>query len=219
MPDEAKFTEGGVKMLGSVAGAMAVVMPATGPVGMAIGVVAFFIGIINSMKNDTTLADALNSLQSQLNEIKFRLGVLEQRFAELVGQGAIESNRATLRDLNDYLDEITNLERDLLANPNDLQTAERVANECGVAIDKFLRNDFDIWRWTDVVESEPALATGRFKNLPTLPVYLMGVLTWLAARERVVQAGQTARLADDSARITRHLNAVSVRDIFDNAHR
>jgi hypothetical protein len=37
MPDEAKFTEGGVRMLGSVAGAMAVVMPATGPVGMAIG--------------------------------------------------------------------------------------------------------------------------------------------------------------------------------------
>ena len=37
MPDEAKFTEGGVRMRGSVAGAMAVVMPVTGLVGMAIG--------------------------------------------------------------------------------------------------------------------------------------------------------------------------------------
>jgi len=230
-PDEVQFTEDGAEQLSSVASAMATVLPAAGPPGVAlaamIGVAAFIVGVINWMRNDTTMPDALRSLQNQIDEVKFVLNMLDERLDELVMQVALETNRSTLRDLNDYLDEVKNLETRLVNNPQDIDTAVDVANECGVLIDKFLRNDFEIWRWTDVVKkisldahtgmqsSEPALKIGCFKNLPTMPVYLLGVFTWLAARELVVQAGQTAQLADDSPRITRHLNAVSVRDIFD----
>ena len=83
MPDEAKFTEGGFKQLSSVASAMSTLLPAAGPPGAAleamIGAVAFIAGVINWMKDDTTIPDALRSLQRQIDEIKFVLDMLAAR--------------------------------------------------------------------------------------------------------------------------------------------
>lgn len=230
MPDQDAFTEGGLKLEASVASTMAEMLPAAGPAGTAIasmiGAVEFIAGVINWMKNDTSIPDALRSLQGQIDEVKFVLGMLDTRLSELVQQVAIDSNRQTLRDLMDYLDDVRNQNSAMQGAP-DLDTSVRIANESGVNLDKFLRNDFDIWRWTDVVardfinpqtgqhQIEPTLAPLMFKNLPTLPVYLMAALTWLAARERVVHIGAQSRLLDDEARIARHLGAVSVRLAFD----
>jgi hypothetical protein len=225
MPDQDKFTEDGLKLEASVASTMAEMLPAAGPVGTAIatiiGAAGFVAGIINWMKNDTSMPDALRSLQNQIDQIKSLLVTLSSRMDELVEQVAVETNRTRLTFLMDYLDEIRNQNSALRAPALDQETSVRIANESGVTLDKFLRNDFDVWRWTDVVQrvdengQHPALAPLKFKNLPTLTVYLMAVLTWLAARERVVQMGQRSRLEDDAVRLSRHLNAVSVRPGFD----
>lgn len=216
MAGEAKFSENGLKLIGAVA-----TFAAAGPPGITVASViaaaGFVMFVVNMMTNDTTVEDALKSLQKQIEEIKAAITALDQRLDELVQQVAIESNRQTLARLNDQLDSIRIQAIRLLDQPQDIDTAVEVANELGVIIDKFLRADFEIWRWTDVVEKngQPALEIGRFKNVPTLPVYLVGVLTWLTARERVVQANQRSRLDDDAGRISRHLGAVSVRGNFD----
>jgi hypothetical protein len=70
--------------------------------------------------------------------------------------------------LLDYLDNIKNLSTRLRDRPNDPDTAVGVANDCGVLIDKFLRLDYEIWRWCDYIElnSRKDIVLGRFKNTP-----------------------------------------------------
>ncbi|MBD2867827.1 tachylectin-related carbohydrate-binding protein [Paenibacillus arenilitoris] len=227
----AGFTEKGFKLEASVAGTMAGMLPAAGPAGAAIatviGGVAFIMEVLEWLENDTSVQDALRDMQKQIDGIIFVLNLLDQRMDELVNQVAIESNRQTNRDLLDYLDEIRTANLALQSPARDLEAAVRTANEAGITLDKFIRNDFDIWRWTDVVSKDvfnpqtgsthavTSLAPQQFKHLPTLPVYAMAVLTWLAAREKVVQLGAKERLDDDAGRIARHLAAVSVRPGFD----
>ena len=229
-----KFAEEGLKIEASIAEEMETLMTAgatiavSAPgVGTIIGAAVFVIGLINALgSNDVEIAKALDQLQKEIKEIAFALTVLDERLTNLIEQNAILDNRQTLRDLLDYLDDFRNLENDLIDHPNDLETAVRVANHAGINIDKFLRNDFEIWRWTDVVLEESfdpttgqtrqfnALSVLRFKNIPTLPVYITGLMTWLAAREKVVNAGQKSRLLDDQARLERHRAATAVRPNF-----
>ncbi|OUS74039.1 hypothetical protein B1748_22130 [Paenibacillus sp. MY03] len=227
----AGFTEKGLKLESSVAGTMAALLPAAGPVGAgiatAIGSVAFIMEVLSWMENDTTIPDALRDIGKQIDGIIFVLNLLDERMDELVNEVAKESNRGTNRDLLDYLDEIRQVHLAMRVPSPDIETAVRNANAVGITLDKFLRNDYDIWRWTDVVTKEvfdpqtgnthdvTSLASNVFKHLPTLPVYLMAVLTWLAAREKVVQMNARHRLDDDAGRIARHLAAVSVRPGFD----
>src|SRR4029453_9267409 len=53
---------------------------------------------------------------------------------------------------------------------------------------------------------------------PTLPVYVTGLMTWMAAREKVVKAGARLRLADDQGRLERHPAATAVRQNFNKYH-
>jgi hypothetical protein len=237
MSSDLSFTEDGLKIQATIADKMDELL-ATAAAGTALGgptvggVIAaavFVMELIDFLGGDDEekIMAALNRLQQQIDEIKGVLVVLDQRLDEMVQQAAIESNRQTLRDLLDYLDDFRILQIRLRDQPGSTDVAVSVANEAGVVLDKFLRNDHEIWRWTDVVEKEfrdpasgqtrhePALATLRFKNVPTLPAYLMGMLTWLAARERAVQAGQRARLIDDRTRLERHHAATMVRTDFD----
>lgn len=193
-----KFAEEGLKIQASIANKMEELM-ATGAaisisapgIGTIIGVAIVVIGIIKKLgesDEDAAVIDALNKLQKQIDEIKVALTILDARVDELIDQNANESNRQTLRDLLDYLDTFRILETELIDRPFDLETAVRVANEAGVVVDKFLRNDFEIWRWTDVVlkehfdettgqmRQENALSLNRFKNVPTLPVYITGLM-------------------------------------------
>ncbi|MDF2836714.1 MAG: hypothetical protein K0Q63_2354 [Paenibacillus sp.] len=228
----AGFTEKGLKLEASVAGTMAAMLPAAGPVGAgiatAIGAVVFVMEVVSWLEGeDDSVRKALESMQSRIDEIVYILNLLDQRMDELVNQVAIESNRQTNRDLLDYLDEIRNASSALASPALDVEEAVRIANASGITLDKFIRQDYDIWRWTDVVIKETydpatgkthpnsALATEQFKHLPTLPVYLMAVLTWLAARERAARFGAKSRLDGDADRIARHLAAVTVRQEFD----
>jgi hypothetical protein len=229
MADDLKFSEDGVKLHESLAKMLdeAFKAPegaAIGALGLTmggvIGAVAFVLAVIKFMTSDEDreMVEAMQTLQRQIDEIKGVLVMLDRRIDELVIQVAVESNRQTLRDLLDYLDSSRQLAIELIDQPRDADTAVRVANEAGILCDKFLRNDFEIWRWTDVVldaQGQHALAPLRFKNMPTLPVYAAGLLTWLAARERAVEAGQQHRLSDDQARLERHRFATSVRPDFD----
>jgi len=232
MSDDLKFAEDGLEIHESLAKMLdeafmseeAVTITALGfSMGGVIGAAAFVIAVIKFMTSgdDREMIDALKALQRQIDEIKDVLIKLDRRIDELVNQVAIESNRQTLRDLLDYLDSSRQLAIELSDQSGDADTAVRVANEAGILCDKFLRSDFEIWRWTDVVldsSRQPALAPGRFKNMPTLPVYAAAILTWLAARERAVSAGQKDRLVDDRARVERHLLATSVRGEFFKDH-
>lgn len=219
MSDETKFGENGLKLIGGVA-TIAATLPEGPEIAAIIAGAEFIAEIVDWMTPDNT-ALALTNLQTQIDRLTSLINQLDGRLNDLVVEVAQTDNRTTLRSLNDYLDDIRIQNIALLDRPLDVDNAVSVANACGVIIDKFLRPgidfDFDIWRWTDVVEGAagPEAAQGRFKNLPTLPAYLTGVLVWLAAREPVVQANARARLADDAERIGKHLNAVSVRDTFD----
>jgi hypothetical protein len=214
MADETKFTEGGAKMLVSVAmfAASAIAGTMTG-----IGAIGFIAGVVGFMTSGSQTVDALKAIKKQIDDLRSVIVKLEERVNELAIESAQENNRQDMARLNDNLEEIGLLQNRLNDRPDDVETAVQVANELGVIIDRFLRTDFEMWRWTDVVEKNglPDAVPGRFKNVPTLPVYILGVLTWLAAREPVVRAGQRSRLVDDAARVTRHLQAVSVRDTFD----
>lgn len=208
--DERKFAEDGVKMLISV-GSFAL-----GGVPTVAGAISFFSGVIGFMTGGST-DDAVARLKQEVDTLKADLARLGERLDELTVHEAIETNRNVRGRVEEQLDAITRLSLRLGDSPGDVDTAVDVANELGVVIDAFLRDDFDLWRWTDVVERDGhmGLATLRFKNVPTLPVYLLGLLTWLAARQVVVDANQRHRLADDAPRISRHLQAVSVRGEFD----
>lgn len=197
-------------------------------VGTAIGAATFVLSLIELMLEDTTVIDALKKLQEQIRAMNSFVVVLKQRIEEVVTDLATESNRATLRDLLDYLDEISELEDKLLDKPQDVETAVDVARRAAIVCDKFLRSDFDIWRWTDVImkaytdpdtgqvlRRERAPSTLRFKNVPTLPIYVMGILTWLRARETVLDAGQMHRLPDDPTQMERHAFATSTRHEFE----
>ncbi len=228
MADDLKFSEDGLKLHESLAKMLDEAFEAQegvtiGTLGLTmggvIGAAAFVIAVIKFMTSDDDreMVEAMKTLQRQIDEIKGVLVMLDRRIDELVNQVAVESNRQTLRDLLDYLDSFRQLEIELVDQSRDADTAVRVANEAGILCDKFLRSNFEIWRWTDVVldpSGQSTLAPLRFKNMPTLPVYAAGILTWLAARERTVEAGQKHRLVDDQARLERHRFGTSVRTEF-----
>ncbi|MCM3222930.1 tachylectin-related carbohydrate-binding protein [Bacillus cereus] len=228
MADDTKLTEDGVELETSVVDTAVAVAAVSGPYGPAIAIgikaASFFAEVIGWMTEEASMGQALQSIQNQLNAIQFILERIEERLDEFAVAIAITDNRATLQRLMDYSDNAKRLSLDLLnTSADDVITTSRIANEAGILIDKFLRSDYDIWKWTDVearnvfnpqtgqINRELYPAQGKFKNLPTLPVYQMAVLTWLSARERVVQKGEIGRLDDDSGRIARHLSAVSVR--------
>ncbi len=232
MPDDdnTRLTVNGDEMDSSVLDTATAALAASGPYGakiaLAIKAVAFVMEVVGWMESEASLADALQAMQRQIEANKVFLEELNARLNQLVGQAAAETNRQTLRDLMDYLDEVRSENLALLSPSLDVETAVRIANDSGITLDKFLRNDYDIWRWADVVVKKVSnpltgethqvkeMVPMRFKNLPTLPVYQVALLTWLAAREQVVQMGQRGRLDDDPGRIARHLAAVSVRPGF-----
>ncbi|GIM28370.1 hypothetical protein CPJCM30710_10360 [Clostridium polyendosporum] len=232
MADDTKLTDKGVELEASVLDTVVAVVAASGPEGAAIAVgikaVAFVVEVIGWMTEDTTVPNALRALQKQIDHIQFELNVVKERLDKLTEDVAAAENRDTLMRLLDYLDEVRVHSLDLQNTPSqDVNAAVRIANETGITLDKFLRSNYDIWRWTDVeaknvVDPQTGkmvratyLERMKFKSQPTLPVYVMAVLTWLAARERVVRMGERRRLDDDAGRITRHLAAVSVRPGFD----
>jgi hypothetical protein len=224
------FTEGGLKLQSSVANTMVEMMPAAAPAGPYVvaimGAIAFIAEVVEWMSNDNTIPRALEKLQEAIQHLTFLVEVLDARMDEFVIEAAVESNRQTLARLNDYLDDVKAIQSQLLNLPADIGNSVDITNRAGLIVDKFLRDDFEIWRWTDVViknfadphtgefREEPDLSLLRFKNLPTLPVYVLAVLTWLSARERTVRLGAGNQLEGDLERVNRHLNAVSVRPVF-----
>lgn len=236
MSEELKFSEEGFKLHESLAKMMDEGLEAHAAgaaLGLSmsgvIGAAAFVLAMIKFMTDDSDqqMVEAMKTLQRQIDEIKDVLVMLDDRIDALVDQVAIQFNRDRLSELLDYLDSVRQLDLDLIDRPDDLDTAVRVAAGAGIICDKFLRSDFDLWRWTDVVEKpyvnpssgqttmQNALALGRFKNMPTLPVYAAALLTWLGAREKVVRAGQRSRLGGDQTRLERHRAATAVRPEFD----
>lgn len=234
-----KKTDNGVELESSILDATLAAMAFAGPEGaaIAVGVKAVLLtkdilGFLGYLKGDTSTADAIHSLQNQVNRIQFELHLINERLAQIIQDQAAIENRATLQRLLDYLNGINEKILELKNTPsNDLVASVNIANSSGILVDTFLRDNYDIWRWSDVEKQSyydpadgitlvtfPVLARLKFKNLPTLPVYLMAVFTWLTARERVVQMGERARLEDDPGRINRHLAAVSVRPGFDKYH-
>ncbi|MCR6546450.1 tachylectin-related carbohydrate-binding protein [Dehalobacterium formicoaceticum] len=234
MPDEdIKLTDGDAELETSVVDTVAAIAAAAPPpygpaIAVGIKAVAFVAEVIGWMTEETTMQQALQSIQKQINDIQFILERVKNRLNDLTLAIATAENRATINRLMDYNDEAKRISLDLINTPaDDVIAAVRLANDAGILIDKFLRNDYDIWKWTDVearnvvnpqtgyVEKELYPAQGKFKNQPTLPIYQTAVLTWLSARERVVRTNEVGRLDDDKGRIERHLAAVSIRPIFD----
>ncbi|EEM86350.1 hypothetical protein BK749_14480 [Bacillus thuringiensis serovar vazensis] len=234
--DQIKNTDKGLELEKSALDQVLVVMAFSGPQGAAIAggikavlLVKDILGFLGYLGSGTSIPDALRSLQNQIDRIQAELKQIQERLATIVQDQADIENRATLEQLLNYHDEIRINALALQNTPADnVAMSVNIANEIGIVVDKFLRNDYNIWRWTDIeVRTETDPQTGmvinrvpynarlKFKNLPTLTVYVMGLLTWLTARERVVQLGETGRLSDDAGRIARHLAAVSVRPNFD----
>ena len=166
MSDETKFGENGLKLIGGVA-TIAATLPEGPEIAAIIAGAEFIAEIVDWMTDNTALA--LTNLQTRIDRLTSLINQLDGRLNDLVVEVAQTDNRTTLRSLNDYLDDIRIQNIALLDRPLDVDNAVSVANACGVIIDKFLRPgidfDFDIWRWTDVVEGAagPEAAQGRFK--------------------------------------------------------
>ncbi|WP_394136869.1 tachylectin-related carbohydrate-binding protein [Cytobacillus oceanisediminis] len=231
-----KKTDNGIELQTSVIDTVLPLFPLAGPGGaaIAVGIKAVMLtkeilGFLGYLRDDTSIADAIRVLQDRINKIEVELREIHGRLNQITGDLAATENRATLERLLDYHAEVKKKSLALQNTPSqDVVGLVNIANDLGILVDTFLRNNYDIWRWTDievhrvvdpitgtVIRKENRLVRMKFKNLPTLPVYLMALLTWLAAREKVVQIGERGRLDDDIGRIARHLAAVSVRPGFD----
>ena len=226
------FTEGGVKLQSSVAEQMIeleAVAAAGGPyVAAMVAAVAFVAEVVEWMSSDSQTERALRELQEAMQHMAFLLGALDERIDQMVLVEAQESNRNTNRDLKDYLDDVNGVcsELERLVKSPDAAGFVDLTNRAGIIADKFLRDDLDIWRWTDVVvqryvdpatgmsTEEPVPATKRFKNLPTLPVYILALLTWLAVRERAYTIGAVGQLNGDVVRVQLHRDALTVRPTY-----
>lgn len=231
-----KMTDNEIELETSVLDTVLGMMELAGPEGAAIAKVIKavaltmeILGGLGYMGNGTSIPDALRNLQEQINRIRVELNEVHERLNQLTDDQAAAENRSMLWQLLNFLDDVRGKNLALQNTPpQDMVSLVNIANELGILVDTFLRNDYDIWRWTDVqvnkvldpitgeiLREDHVLARLKFKNLPTLPVYLMALLTWLAAREMVVQMDESGRLDDDAGRITRHLAAVSVRSGFE----
>jgi hypothetical protein len=228
--DDLKFAEDGTKLLGSLAGMLdesfstekiaAIGMGLT--VGGVVGAAAFFATIIDFMtsdhERDRKIIEALRMLQREIEELKEILTNLDRRVDELVQDVAILDNRQRLTNLLDYLDQVRGYTIELANHPNDVDVAVDVANNTAIVCDKFLRTDYDIWRWTDIVQGadgQPHIAKLRFKNMPTIGVYVMAVFLSLVARENVLEGKQAQKLDDDAGHLERHRAATELRSGFD----
>lgn len=224
-----EFVEKGVKLEMSIA-TMVASAAATAAIGILsvwsiAGAAVFIVGLFRELMEENLTPAALEKLQKQIDEIKAVVTILDERVDELVNQVAILANHSKLTVLQEYAADIGILQTRLRDRPDDIDTAVAVANEAGVIADKFLRSDYDIWRWADVVldwvgegenrRLEPKVALDNFKNVPTLPTYIVALVTWLSAREKVIRADQGNRLTDDQPRLRRHLHAISIRNDFD----
>ena len=226
------FTEGGLKLQSSVASYMVSMMPAAAPAGPYVvaimGATAFVAQVVGWISDDDSaeFMNAVEELHKAIDHMTFLINTLRARINEMEHEAAIEANRNTLRALEDYLGRVKTVQSKLRNLPVDAGTSVAIADEAGIIVDSFLRDDYEIWRWSDVVvrtsynpqtgarEEHPDHAPLMFKNLPTLPVYQLAVLTWLAARERARNLGGRDRLDGDAERVQQHLNALTVRPEF-----
>jgi hypothetical protein len=226
MADDVKFTEDGLELHASVAEKMddmletaAAGAAVTVTLGGVLGAVVLIADLVKLMTDDDQTPQLLVALQRQIDLVGSAVSELRDRLNELVGQQGDEANRQRVLALDDLRQEVKGVSLDMQAASMDLDRAISIASHAGIVLDKFLRLDFDAWRWVDVVRDprseELSLRRDRFKSRPTLPIYLSAVLTWLAAREKVRRLGGQDRLDDDRNRIGRHLAAVSIRPTFD----
>lgn len=235
MADEVKLTEDGLELHASIAEKMDDILETAAAgaavsvtLGGALGAVVLIVDLIKLMTDDDQTPQVLRALQKQIDVNATAIAELKRRLNELVLQIGEEANRQRVLALDDLSQEVKQHGLDLQGVGADVERGVSVANAAGITVDKFLRFDFDAWRWVDVVRDLPPanpgpapdtrvpfLRFGQFKTRPTLPIYLAAVLTWLAAREKVLRLGATDRLDDDRPRVERHLAAVSVRPTFD----
>ena len=227
MPDEqVKLTEDGLERLASIPEKMQPLREAaaagaavTVTLGGVLGAVVLIVDLIKLMTDDDQTPQLLAKLQKQIDLVVSAVSELRDRLNELVEQMGEEANRQRVLALDDLAQEVKALVLDMKGAGMDVDRAVSIANRAGIVLDKFLRLDFDAWRWVDIVRDPQtqalSLRPGRFKSRPTLPIYLAAVLSWLAAREKVRRMGAQHRLDDDQNRIERHLSAVSIRPTFD----
>jgi hypothetical protein len=234
MSEDGKFTETGLKNLETVAGITAAETPV---IGWVIGAAAFIAGVINWFSGDDT-SSRIAELQTQLTALRAALDQLSDRINALAVQAAVTANRDTFRALMDNTDQIRLAVAEI--QHTDANRRIALAGQLGVVADRFIRPTvdgypYDLFLWMDVGD-KPAVdengapildANGvqrmdkvpvpnQFKNLPTLPFYLLAVTAWLGARELVIDDGNDASLDDDLGRLDRHLAATRVRPDFHN---
>ncbi|MFC7641893.1 hypothetical protein ACFQX6_13560 [Streptosporangium lutulentum] len=99
-------------------------------------------------------------LKQEIDTLKADLARLDERIDELALEQGQEANRNVQARVDAQLDDIERLRLRFADSPSDVDTAVDVANELGVVIDAFLRHDFDLWRWTDVVEKDGHIDLG-----------------------------------------------------------
>jgi hypothetical protein len=187
MSDALQFTEDGLEIHKSLAEMLDKGFEAEGAatigtlgltMGGVIGAAAFAITLINFMTrgDDNEIIKALQTLQREIDEIKTVLADLHERVNELVDTQARDSNRQTLRDLQMVFDGFYASAVEFAAHPGDVDRFVDIANRTSITCEAFLRSDYEFWRWIDVVVENGAHrpAADRFKNMPTLPVYVTG---------------------------------------------
>jgi hypothetical protein len=217
------ITKDGLKIQSSIASAMVALFPASalGPAGPAIAglyAVATFIAEFEAMMSGDKYAAAISKLSEDVAYLKATLNELKQHVNQIVLNSAQNANRLKLADLNDYIDECRDLLFDLSIAGSDKQNALSICNRALTCADKFLRDDFEIWRWSIVVERRINVSgtietrleelPGRFLSLPALPAYTVAILAWIAAREYLISINGGDLLSYQENSRQRHMHAM-----------
>ena len=220
MPDDLEFAVERGKALGSMAVAVVAAGAATGPVALTLGLVAGVVGFAAEVVSMFLGEDAVDdSLDRRLDVVEKDLAQLRSRVDTLAVRQALDANLAKLRHTRLLFGEVSTLADEIRRARPDADWIG-LTHRAGMLADQWLAEDLDLWRWHEfrTPRGEPihpgnvTINYDQFATLPALPYYAVAVGTWLAARERAIDAKE--QLAGDARRISAHHDAVRTRAGF-----
>jgi Tachylectin len=166
------------------------------------------------------LQEQIDVLKQELTAVNARLNKLAERLAQLENFNRLEA----FKEVRDNLDKVALA---LAERPSDSYVRYELAREAGVIADEFLPGPDgavpDLWKWTDTVIRVPRDAQGNplppvyelvradFKPLVALPLYVLSVMSWLAAVD-LATGGNYEEVRNRYGRqIRRHIEGLSPR--------
>lgn len=193
---------------------------AAGWVGTAVGLIKF----IYTFGKSNPIEVAIERIERELDEIRSNLTDLTHHLNTVTQRLAEAENSERVRFVNLYRLELERCLNELANAPGDRSVASNVAFKAAGVADAFL-TDMGLWNWTDIRIDQPRDGYGQpagppsysieqpdFKLAVAFPVYSLALTTFVAGVVGHAQGDKDLVRSRYGAQLERHLNAVGVRN-------